>query len=399
MTTERDDAFAWQAQLEATPRDPPLVFDIVARQFRPAERPATPLMEQTSPLKDLGASDLRSLDYVSDCDHNLLCPICQCPFIDPVPLVGQTSLDAGVKVTKLLNNMLDELVVKCPLHTDGCKAEIRRNEIGDHLKKYCDHTKIQTTVPNAVLGKHIADECLETPRPCIGAPFGCSHISKREDLDLHTPLCTLATLAPFLHAQKIRQDQQEAEQKLVARKLSVLEGGFAAIQILLDERPSSFAAQERDEASTMPLIAAGASTQDPSSDSPSAEDIDSLIYRVHSLRDSLREEIERIEASMAELDGRHSMMIINEGLRNKEDMAHTNAAINAMRMQLQWLTSARLQQSRPGAGAAGTSSASASSASSAATRAQTGSSPGPSGALRELPVRRLSDGSRQETKL
>ncbi|KAK5162502.1 hypothetical protein BJ546DRAFT_949650 [Cryomyces antarcticus] len=149
----------------------------------------------------------------------------------------------------------------------------------------------------------------------------------------------------------------------------------------------------------MPLIVAGESAQDLSSDSPLAEDIDSLIYRVHSLRDSLREEVERIEASIAELDGRHSMMIINEGLRNKEDMAHTNAAINAMRMQLQWLTSARLQQSRPGAGAAGPGSASASSASSAATRAQTGSSPGPSGPLRELPVRRLSDGNRQETKL
>ncbi|KAL2354431.1 hypothetical protein BJ546DRAFT_59344 [Cryomyces antarcticus] len=202
MTTERDAAFAWwQAQLEATPRDPPLAFDIVARRYRPAERPATPLMERTSPLKDSGASDLRSLDYVSDCDHNLLCPICQCPFIDPVPLLGcdhvfcrecveyawkvrvrlgapsgscptcrrQTSLDAGVKVTKLLNNMLDELVVRCPLHTDGCKAEIRRNEVEDHLKRYCDHTKVQcssTGCSGLVARKDLEKGCLHYPVSC-----------------------------------------------------------------------------------------------------------------------------------------------------------------------------------------------------------------------------------------
>ena len=102
------------------------------------------------------------------------------------------------------------------------------------------------------------------------------------------------------------------------------------------------------------------------------------------------------------------MMIINENQRVKDEMLHTNAAINSMRMQLHWLTSARLQaQNR--SGGPGSSSAVGSSSASRASGNGSGSGSGSGGAgaggsssgggVTLNPIRRLSDSYRQDTKL
>ncbi|KAI9836372.1 MAG: hypothetical protein M1819_001401 [Sarea resinae] len=77
------------------------------------------------------------------------------------------------------------------------------------------------------------------------------------------------------------------------------------------------------------------------------------MHHLLSLYENLREEVDRVSAAVSELDAKSSVMLMNESLRTKEDMAHTNAALNSMRMQLHWLMSARLQtQPRTAAAAA-----------------------------------------------
>lgn len=51
----------------------------------------------------------------------------------------------------------------------------------------------------------------------------------------------------------------------------------------------------------------------------------------------------RIATALHELDGRHSMLILNENLRLKEDMAYLGAQVSGVVRQVGWLTSARLQ--------------------------------------------------------
>lgn len=106
------------------------------------------------------------------------------------------------------------------------------------------------------------------------------------------------------------------------------------------------------------------------------------------------------------------MMIINENQRVKDEMLHANAAINSMRMQLHWLTSARLQAQNRSGGPGSSSAAGSSSASRASGNGSGSGSGGRSGGggagaggsgsgggVTLNPIRRLSDSNRQDTKL
>jgi hypothetical protein len=118
-----------------------------------------------------------------------------------------------------------------------------------------------------------------------------------------------------------------------------------------------------------------------------------------SLHESLREEVSRLSHAITDLDARASMAILNESMRIKEDMAHTSAAINTIRMQIHWLLNPRLQQSHRFASAAASSSAGAGQGAGTAA----GPSSGPAARFaydgESMPSRRLSDGGREGTKL
>lgn len=63
-----------------------------------------------------------------------------------------------------------------------------------------------------------------------------------------------------------------------------------------------------------------------------------------SLHESLRDEVTRIAGALHELDGRHSMLMLNENLRLKEDMAFLNAQVSGLGRQVGWLTSATVSR-------------------------------------------------------
>lgn len=145
-------------------------------------------------------TDMRLLDYVSDYDRNLMCPICRCPLVDPVVLfdcdhcfcrdcLSQTwteyhpggprgtcptcrreaKLGPKTAVSKILTNILDELVVKCPKHEDGCTAEIKRGQVQDHVNLYCQYAMVECPrleCEQATRRKD-ANECLHYGASCI----------------------------------------------------------------------------------------------------------------------------------------------------------------------------------------------------------------------------------------
>lgn len=116
--------------------------------------------------------DLHLLDYVSPCDSNLVCLICHSPFDKPLRLACEhyfcrlclehawAAQQPGHKtcptcrtradpeqdplpVPKILESMLDELVVKCPNTKSGCSWVDHRVNVQDHVMIYCEYSLVE----------------------------------------------------------------------------------------------------------------------------------------------------------------------------------------------------------------------------------------------------------------
>ncbi|KAF2162423.1 hypothetical protein M409DRAFT_27048 [Zasmidium cellare ATCC 36951] len=464
-------------------------------------------------------ADLRLLDYVTPYDDNLMCPICRCPFVDPVVLtecdhcfcrdcIRQTwttstaynplgprgdcpscrtpaKLGPRSATSKILTNILDDLIVKCPKSDDGCKAQVKRGEVQDHLSIYCGYALIECVAEGCELpvrrkdstqgclhfgvsclacheemqkchlethwrsrcpdrkitceacknkvyyrdlAEHNLDLCSSISIPCPGAAIGCSVRTKRKEVQIHARSCTFAKLAPVLAAQTERLDEQESAQKDMARKLDVLEKGFTTMQSILfphQDDPDSTSAdpssiplleghggvqpdgnivitpsdefaeaqllpadqspptrQSRSRTSTTDRLSNSSIPQSAIPDPPGPRPSDlpepfsldfdlaspfppppnttgpyaSPLHHLLSMHEALREEMSRVNSALQELDGRHSMQILNENMRTREEITYMGAQVAGLSRQVHWLTSVQLQrqQSRsgtPGGGA------------------------------------------------
>ncbi|KAK2832043.1 hypothetical protein FQN49_006906 [Arthroderma sp. PD_2] len=67
-----------------------------------------------------------------------------------------------------------------------------------------------------------------------------------------------------------------------------------------------------------------------------------------SIHEALREEVSQLTTTVADLDARTNMSIVNENLRVREDMAHLTAGLNTVRMQVHLLMNTRLHHSQRG---------------------------------------------------
>lgn len=450
-------------------------------------------------------ADLRLLDYITPYDDNLMCPICRCPFVDPVVLaecdhcfcrdcIRQTwttstaynplgprgdcpscrtpaKLGPRSATSKILTNILDDLLVKCPKSEDGCKAQVKRGEVQDHLSIYCGYALVECIAEECELPvrrkdstkgclhfgvsclacheemqkchlethwrsrcpdrkitcesckakvyyRHLAEHnlnlCSSISISCPGASIGCTIRSKRKEAQIHARSCTFAKLAPVLAAQKDRLDEQESAQKEMSRKLEVMEKGFARMHSILYPNqddpdstgtdPSSIPlleghggeegniiitpSDELTEAQTIPADRSPPTRQgrsrrttlegrqnsqsnpDPPGE-PFSTDFDlaspfppptngpfaSPLHHLLSMHEALREEMSRVNSALQELDGRHSMQILNENMRTREEITYMGAQVAGLSRQVHWLTSVQLQrQSRsatPGGSGAG----------------------------------------------
>ncbi|OBZ84188.1 TNF receptor-associated factor 5 [Choanephora cucurbitarum] len=105
--------------------------------------------------------DLRTVRFVDSTNDNLICCICQTPFIEPViSTCGHTfcqhcifqalessplcpidrkplSTEDFVPAAKIISNMVNELLVYCPRQEQGCPHIGQRQYIESHLKHDC----------------------------------------------------------------------------------------------------------------------------------------------------------------------------------------------------------------------------------------------------------------------
>jgi hypothetical protein len=262
------------------------------------------------------------------------------------------------------------------------------------------------------LKSHVSNDCPKHVISCQGTIVGCTFRKERSDVLIHEAICPMATMAPHFREQQARIERHEARTEPLARKVGILEDGFANITNLLYPTSSSDASfpvtDPLDANVAIPLTpapdfqlpAASFPPVPPGQDTATAQPpFDSQVHHLLTLHDSLREEVSRISNAMTELEGRANMMVFSESQRVKEEMLRTNAVISNMRMHIQWLMSSHLHN-RSNSGGASTRAAGSTNATTSGSSVSQGpsSQPGPSGAF-QMPLRRLSDSIRQVTKL
>jgi hypothetical protein len=279
------------------------------------------------------------------------------------------------------------------------------------------------------LKAHAKDICPKAVTPCQGTIVGCAYTAERDAVVEHEKICSMAIIAPHFREQQARLERSEARFEPLTRKVGILEDGLSNITNMLfpaNANDSSFPVTNpldpnnadafppaplmptpdfRLPPASFPPVPPSTESQTPFTGAPQPP-FDSQIHHLLTLHESLRDEVSRIANALSDVEGRTNMMIINENQRVKEEMLHQNAAINGIRMQLHWLMSATLHQRSSTSAGSSTGRSGGTTGASGSGRGTTqgastgmGARAGPSATLSLPPLRRLSDSTRQETKL
>lgn len=322
----------------------------------------------------------------------------------------------------------------------GKVVEIGKDDWLKHRDEECPEAGVKCEnchkrMPDDTYLPGTVHECDESQGTCPGEEFGCGGCGEDDDMVNHLRQCTIGRLAPSLRAQASLLAEIQSELAWTKRRNEVLENALDQLhQLGREERQHIPAIRQpaRSPAEEFSLPALGfedshqwqqelsgpwnALQLATNADQVAAIDTTSqqhLLALHESLRTNfanLQLDVRDLSSNLAEVDARMSMHIMNETLRIKEDLAHTNAALFATRSQLHWL----LNRERAGqhTGVRGrapappvASSSSQAAGASAAPMARAPSSEGPGSeqtaesGLASRPGRRASGGSQERVKL
>lgn len=273
--------------------------------------------------------------------------------------------------------------------TDKKKKKEHTNRLCPSLETLCPDC--DEIIPLRDLEHHISI-CPEAIQSCKAAKYGCQARVKRANITAHEQQCPLVAMSPCFEAQNARIDSLELTIRHLQQRNEIFEDGISNIRSTLVDSSSSPRSRNRSATASASVSGSGPASG-PDETNPNA------INYLLSVHESLRTEVGQLSHAITDLDARASMSIMNESLRIKEDMAHTNAALNSIRMQVQWLINPRLHQhqvqrtSNDGNGTGtgtGTRTGSGSESATASNSAAVASG---------LRPRRLSDSAREGTKL
>lgn len=275
------------------------------------------------------------------------------------------------KLVKKKNYVPNQCIHSSNIECD-CGAEIQLGRGGwlKHKDEECPNTalKCQSCGEQRLAGDlaegnddHVCSNV--EGQTCPGRPYGCLDEVTEENLDAHMKTCPLARLAPFLQKQSKLLESLREQLNMAKVRNEVLETGFDKISDIINERVLPYLSQSEDspaaEASDIEeierdpipsaishrdlLMPAHLQALTPSPD-PDAASISQTQQHLLALHESLRGNVSNLEQdivalhnNISDLDARTSMQIMNETLRVKEDLAHTNAALFSTRAQVQWL--------------------------------------------------------------
>lgn len=277
-------------------------------------------------------------------------------------------------------------IVRCV----ACGADVMHQDFPYHLKECptdkCAYCGWWQATEGITMEDH-QKTCLQLPRKCSGEIFGCKVTLKHAELESHQESCPFVVMGPYLESTSKRIDTLESN--LAAQKIrnEGLEGCYKQlwdivkvhiVPTMSDWQPStqqselvstssapvphtSTSQTPRSITSNGPLIHPSHNFSSRSrhainqrlpissapAPSPSSDGLNHLLSLHEVLRtevlsmnsriDSISSSLQHFMSSYTDSESRANMMLINDVLRMKEEVAHTSAAMSSMRSQLTWL--------------------------------------------------------------
>ncbi|KAI5806730.1 hypothetical protein DFH27DRAFT_356186 [Peziza echinospora] len=334
---------------------------------------------------DFGQVDLHSLNYLSPIDHNLCCPICRSPLVDPVHTsclhtfcsacitkalersstcpVDRSALSAEnvSPAPIMIANLVNDLVVFCPNAELGCPITCARYLVGSHLSHDCGFVYVDCKqCDEKVLRKDSEKECLHQLQDCPN----CLERVRGVDMEAHEEECPgLQGVCPHCALEFQRSEIKEHEASCdeattlcVSSNIGCLWSGqkkalphhqtscpFTILRPILqahNDRLSVLELENRSLRKKVELLTPRG-TQN-SNNNNEVLSFDEQAYQLLSEQELMRQDMERLSVSLGELEIKQSMLLMNESLRTKEELAGIRAAINGIRMQIHWLLTLRV---------------------------------------------------------
>ncbi|RFU31388.1 hypothetical protein B7463_g4944, partial [Scytalidium lignicola] len=359
--------------------------------------------------------------FCRDCITEALCHNNQCP-VDRYPL----SEPELYRSHKIVLNQLDALQVHCIC----CRSTLPRSMLENHLERYCKDALVKCpgkTCRDLVKRKYFERGCLhhdatcpdcdevhqeidmETHRElnckvreaeckycgaeilrckeaehlkecpdvvacCKWAVYGCQHESKRKELDSHAPDCNFKIVGPMAEILKseiaaLRDEVHALNEKdrIQERRIKFLENRP------ITESPLTYSEISNQTVASLPAVASSEGLE-------SRDQYDSSDQYLLSLIESQESRVDQISAGMTDLEAKQTMMLFNETIPIKEQLAELRSEQGLLRMHVRWLVNFKLQERRPGPGPSAGSESPA--------------GPGNSSQPPPQPHRRLSDSTR-----
>ncbi|KAH8684662.1 hypothetical protein BGZ60DRAFT_398044 [Tricladium varicosporioides] len=328
---------------------------------------------------------------LTDCDH-IFCRECiddslshskLCP-IDRLPL----SQDDLFRAPKMVFNQLDSLKAKCPCcgisfarsmlenhmekycpeslvrcpssqsekgctefvkrrvssqgclhyqsHCPDCSEAILQIQMEDHRDKYCVERLGACEHCNTIILKQRREEhersCIEIVEQCKWARYGCPHEGKRKGLDSHLEDCTFKVFGPMAEMLKKEISDLRTEQRSLAeanhlqeRRIKFLESGQRA-----SDRPLEF----------MDLSLGNLP------DTASSETLDSGHEYLLALLEAQQSRLSTLSAELSDLQAKNTMMLFNETLPIKNELAELRSTQQVTCMHVRWLMRFRMQENQ-----------------------------------------------------
>ena len=287
-----------------------------------------------------------------DCQHEWL----DCP--DP---------NCG-KLVKRRNYVPEQCIHSSHIECDcGAVIELGKGEWLRHKDEDCPNTGVKCKECGQRISARdylsgVTGHICNQDHLCPGRGYGCTDDVGPDDMVIHKATCPLARMAPYLKRQSQLLQSLQEQLAMVKVRNEVLETGFDKINDIVTDRvlphidhsdrspppESDIEEIERDHVPSAIshrdlLMPAHLRALTPSPD-PETTSIAQTQQHLLALHESLRGTVSNLENditvmanNIVDLDARSSMQIMNETLRIKEELAHTNAALFSTRSQVQWL--------------------------------------------------------------
>ena len=409
---------------------------------------------------DLLPIDYQSLVYAEPVDDALQCPICRTAFHEPVTTkqCGHTFCSACLKqayeiqpicpvdrqpvkvpqdtcTTRVLSHQLDRLRVDCPNH--GCAHTTTRNLLEAHYERYCKFTLVRCPDPACNLRVRRCDAtaengCLHRDTECVycGKTVLVAGLETHYDKDCceNTVKCAFCDDQVVPHRMDKHVDSECPETEIRCQWHTYgcpVEGRRGTVQqhesvpcvykaigqlvkekvedrrIIDDLRSRLEAAEARPHARVAlnPSFSLEGNGQQPGATAANGGSWDSPEDFLLAQFESMETRFEELRKTVTELDGRHSMMLLNETLPIKNQITELRSLIGVVNMHTTWLMNAHRRDRGQQRNAAVAAAAAAGSALLSGSSAQDGSATPRSSGEEESHYysrRRMSDGRNEQ---